>query len=818
MSRLNAQENIQELLIEEEMKDAYLTYAMSVIVSRALPDVRDGLKPSQRRILVAMNDLGLGPRSHYRKCAKICGDTSGNYHPHGEAVVYPTLVRMAQPWAEHYPPVDGQGNFGSIDGDPPAAMRYTEARLTALAMEMLEDLDKDTVDFQPNYDETREEPTVLPGRFPALLANGSSGIAVGMATSMPPNNIGEICDAIIAVIDKPDLPVRELLKIVKGPDFPTGGLICGRKGIVDGYTTGRGAIIVRARAHTEEGRGGKGSIIVTEIPYGQIKTRIIERIADGVKNGVLEGISDVRDESDREGMRLVIELKRDADERVVLNQLFHHTPLQDTFSIIHIALDKGRPRTMNLKELIVCYKNHRVEVIRRRTLHLLKKAKAREHVLFGLLYAVANIDEIIALIRKSPDPPTAKAQLMAKAWAFRLKSLPAAAGLPGKPSDEANQRLLAATKDPLNLSSAQADAILALRLQQLTGLEVEKLRDEWVDLRRQIQEFEAILRDERLVLNIIAEDLHELKEKYGDARRTEIVADAEEFDLEDLIAEENCVVTISHEGYIKRMPLTSYRRQGRGGKGVIGSTAKEGDFIQDLFVASTHDYILFFTNMGRCYWQKVYDVPQLSRQSKGRAIINLLEMQTGESVASFIPIREFGDKQQLVFATALGTIKKTALSAFAHPRRGGIIAVTLDKGDNLIEVVLSGGNDEIILGTRSGTAIRFKETDVRSMGRAATGVRGVRLRKGDAVVGMSLVDPNATLLTVCENGYGKRTEFSEYRTQSRGGQGIINIRTTDRNGRVVTMMTVRDGDELMLITHEGQIMRIGVDPKSIRPI
>jgi len=812
VSRLNQQENIQELLIEEEMKDSYLTYAMSVIVSRALPDVRDGLKPSQRRILVAMNDLGLGPRSHYRKCAKICGDTSGNYHPHGEAVVYPTLVRMAQPWAEHYPPVDGQGNFGSIDGDPPAAMRYTEARLTSLAMEMLEDLDKGTVDFQPNYDETREEPTVLPGRFPALLANGSSGIAVGMATSMPPNNFGEICDAIIAVIDKPDLPVRELLKIVKGPDFPTGGLICGRKGIVDGYTTGRGAITVRARAHTEEGRGGKSSIIITEIPYGQIKTRIIERIAACVKDGVIEGISDIRDESDREGMRLVIELKRDADEKVVLNQLFHHTPLQDTFSIINIALDKGRPRTMNLKELIVCYKNHRVEVIRRRTLHLLKKAKAREHVLFGLLYAVANIDEIIALIRKSPDVPTAKAQLMAKAWAFRLKSLP------GKPSDEANQRLLAATKNPLNLSSAQADAILALRLQQLTGLEVEKLRDEWVDLRRQIQEFEAILRDERLVLNIIAEDLHDLKEKYGDARRTEIVADAEEFDLEDLIAEENCVVTISHEGYIKRMPLTSYRRQGRGGKGVIGSTAKEGDFIQDLFVASTHDYILFFTNMGRCYWQKVYDVPQLSRQSKGRAIINLLEMQTGESVASFIPIREFADTQQLVFATALGTIKKTALSAFAHPRRGGIIAVTLDKGDNLIEVVLSGGNDEIILGTRSGMAIRFKETDVRSMGRAATGVRGVRLRKGDAVVGMSLVDPNATLLTVCENGYGKRTEFSEYRTQSRGGQGIINIRTTDRNGKVVANLSVRDGDELMLITQAGQIMRIGVDPKSIRPI
>jgi len=812
VSRLNQQENIQELLIEEEMKDSYLTYAMSVIVSRALPDVRDGLKPSQRRILVAMNDLGLGPRSHYRKCAKICGDTSGNYHPHGEAVVYPTLVRMAQPWAEHYPPVDGQGNFGSIDGDPPAAMRYTEARLTSLAMEMLEDLDKGTVDFQPNYDETREEPTVLPGRFPALLANGSSGIAVGMATSMPPNNFGEICDAIIAVIDKPDLPVRELLKIVKGPDFPTGGLICGRKGIVDGYTTGRGAITVRARAHTEEGRGGKSSIIITEIPYGQIKTRIIERIAACVKDGVIEGISDIRDESDREGMRLVIELKRDADEKVVLNQLFHHTPLQDTFSIINIALDKGRPRTMNLKELIVCYKNHRVEVIRRRTLHLLKKAKAREHVLFGLLYAVANIDEIINIIKKSPDVPTAKTQLMVKAWAFRLKSLP------GKPSDQTNRLLLAATKEPLNLSSAQADAILALRLQQLTGLEVEKLRDEWADLRRQIEELEAILRDECLVLNIIAEDLHELKEKYGDARRTEIVGEAEEFDLEDLIAEENCIVTISHEGYIKRMPLTSYRRQGRGGKGIIGSTAKEGDFVKDLFVASTHDYILFFTNMGRCYWQKVYDVPQLSRQSKGRAIVNLLEMQAGESVASFIPVREFDQKHQLVFATAQGTVKKTSLAAFSHPKRGGIIAINLDKGDNLIDAAVSGGNDEIVLGTRNGMAIRFKETDVRSMGRAATGVRGIHLRKGDAVVGMSLVDPNATLLTVCENGYGKRTEFAEYRTQSRGGIGLINIKTSERNGKVVGMMTVRDGDELMLITQVGQIMRIGVDPKSIRPI
>ena len=812
MDRLNQQENVQEIFIEEEMKDAYLTYAMSVIVSRALPDVRDGLKPSQRRILVAMNDLGLGPRSRYRKCAKICGDTSGNYHPHGEAVVYPTLVRMAQPFAERYPVIEGQGNFGSIDGDPPAAMRYTEARLMPLAMEMIEDLEKDTVDFQPNYDDTREEPTVLPGKFPNLLCNGSSGIAVGMATSMPPHNLVEICDAILAVVDKPDIDVKDLLKIVKGPDFPTGGIICGRQGIVDGYLTGRGAITVRARAHAEELRGGREQIVVTEIPYGQIKTRIIERIAECVKDDVIDGISDVRDESDREGMRLVIELKRDAQTDIVLNQLFAHTPLQDTFSIINIALDRGRPRTMNLKEIIVAYKNHRIEIIRRRTLYLLKRARAREHLVFGLLYAVANIDEIVEIIKKSPDVPTAKQRLMAKAWHFRITNLP------GKKTDEANQRLAEATKDALHYSSLQADAILGMRLQQLTGLEVEKLRDEWVQLRDQIDEYESILRDDRLVLNIIAEDLHEMKDKYGDARRTEIGREAGEFDLEDLIAEESCVVTISHEGYIKRLPLTSYRRQGRGGKGVIGSTAKEGDFIQDLFTASTHDYILFFTNLGQCYWQKVYDVPQMSRQSKGRAIVNMLRLREKEVVASFVPVREFDGKRQLVFVTALGTIKKTPLAAFSHPKRGGIIAISLDKGDNLIDVVLSSGNDEIVIGTRGGMAIRFKEAEVRSMGRQATGVRGIRLRKGDAVVGMSMVLADATLLTIGENGYGKRTEFSEYRTQSRGGIGLINIKTSERNGKVVAMLTVRDGDELMLITHAGQMMRIGVDSKTIRPI
>ena len=812
MSRLNEQENIQELFIEEEMKDAYLTYAMSVIVSRALPDARDGLKPSQRRILVAMNDLGLGPRSRFRKCAKIAGDTSGNYHPHGEAVVYPTLVRMAQLFSMRSPLIEGQGNFGSIDGDPPAAMRYTEARLAQMSTEMIEDIEKDTVDFQPNYDETREEPTVLPGKFPNLLCNGSSGIAVGMATSIPPHNLGEICDAAIAVVDNPAIDLKDLMKIVRGPDFPTGGLICGRQGIEDGYRTGRGAITLRARAHSEETRGGKLQIVVTEIPYGQIKTRIIERIADCVKRGTITGISDIRDESDREGMRLIIELRRGEDDNVVVNQLYKHTQLQTTFSIITIALDKGRPRTMNLKDLLVAYKNHRIEVIRRRTVFLLKKARAREHVLFGLLYAVANIDEIIAIIRKSPDVPTAKQRLMKKAWKFRITNLP------GKRTGRANKMLLAATKEAMHLSSTQADAILGMRLQQLTGLEVEKLRDEWVKVRGLIEEYEAILRDERLVLNIIAEDLHEMKEKYGDARRTEIAGEAVEFDLEDLIAEENCVVTISHAGYIKRMPLTSYRRQGRGGKGIIGSTSKEGDFVEDLFVASTHDYILFFTNLGQCHWLKVYDIPQMSRQAKGRAIVNVLQLRQNEAVAGFIPVREFDVKRQVVFVTEGGTIKKTALKAFSRPKRGGIIAIRLTQGDNLIQVTISGGEDEIVLGTRDGKAIRFPESKVRSMGRAATGVRGIRLRTGDAVVGMALVDPNATLLTVCENGYGKRTGFAQYRTTGRGGQGIINIKTTKRNGKVVAMMTVRDGDDLMLITQAGQIMRIGVDAKSIRPI
>ncbi|MDK1031516.1 MAG: DNA gyrase subunit A [Planctomycetia bacterium] len=813
MTRLDIPENIDDLLIEEEMKNSYMTYAMSVIVSRALPDVRDGLKPSQRRILVAMNDLNLGPRSRFRKCAKIAGDTSGNYHPHGEGVVYPTLVRMGQDFNMRYRLVDGQGNFGSIDGDPPAAMRYTEARLTSISAQMLADLERETVDFMPNYDDTTTEPTVLPAKFPNLLCNGATGIAVGMATSMPPHNLTEICNALIKVIDHPDVTIDELIKIVKGPDFPTGGFICGRQGIQQAYRTGRANIAMRAKAHIEEVRGGRSNIVVTEIPYAVLKTRIIDRIVDGVKSGTITGISDIRDESDRDGMRLVIELKRGEDETVVLNQLFRHSPMQATFSIINIALVKGRPQTLNLKQLLEAYRDHRIEVIRRRTLYLLKAARHREHILIGLLYAVANIDEVIDIIKKSPDVATARERLMKKAWRFTIRSLPAKSESAG-----ANKLLGEATRKPARLTQVQTDAILAMQLQRLTGLEVEKLRDEWFRFKQLIVEYEGILQDEKMVLNIIAEDIYELKEKYGDARRTEIIGAVDQFEIEDLIAEENVVVTISHEGYIKRMPLASYRRQGRGGQGIIGSDTKEADFLEHIFTPSTHDYILFFTSMGQCLWLKVYDIPQLSRLSKGRALVNMLKLRQGETVASFIPVREFDENRQLVMVTAAGVVKKTSLSAYSRPKKNGIIAIRLEAKDRLIGVALTRGNDELVIGTRDGMAIRFSEHQVRSMGRATRGVRGIRLRKGDEVIGMTLVDENATLLTVCEKGYGKRTQFSAYRRQSRGGIGIINMKTPPRNGKVVAMLTVRDGDELMMISRSGQIQRIGVDSKSIRPI
>jgi DNA gyrase subunit A len=775
VDQLGKRDNVRDLLIEEEMQHSYLTYAMSVIVSRALPDVRDGLKPSQRRILVAMNDLGLGPRSRFRKCAKICGDTSGNYHPHGEGVIYPTLVRLAQDFIMRYPLIDGQGNFGSVDGDPPAAMRYTEARLSAVAMEMLEDIEKDTVDYEPNYDSTRAEPVVLPSKFPNLLCNGSSGIAVGMATSVPPNNLVEVCDALIKVIDNPDVTTEELLRVLPGPDFPTGGIICGRAGIRQGYTTGRGTITVRGRTHLETTRGGRQNIVITEIPYALNKTTLKERLAEAVNKGTIEGVSDLRDESDREGMRIVVELRRDADDQVVLNQLFKHTPLQSTCSIILLALVEGRPVTMSIKDFLVAFKNYRVEVIRRRTRYLLERAEARAHILEGLLIALDQIDAVIDTIRKSADVPTAHDRLMKR---FRL-------------------------------SDRQATAILEMRLQRLTGLERKSIAEELATLRDDIEGYRAVLADESLVLDIIREDLYELKERYGDDRRTEIVEAETDLNMEDLVAEEDVAVTISHAGYVKRMPLGLYRRQRRGGKGVAGAQPREGDFVEHLFIASTHDYLLFFTDRGKVYWQKVYDIPQLSRTARGRAIVNLLELQSGEGITSMIPVRSF-DERQLLLGTARGVVKKTPLADYSRPKRGGIIAINLDEGDTLIGCQLTRGNDDIILGTRLGYALRFRESTLRSLSRATRGVQGIHLREKDAIVGMVVVDDRATLLTVCAHGYGKRTAFKEYRLQKRGGLGIINIRASARNGEVIGLLDVLDSDELMLIATGGNVIRLPV--------
>jgi len=769
-------ENIKELFIEEEMKDSYLSYAMSVIMSRALPDVRDGLKPSQRRILVAMNDLSLVPRSKSRKCAKIAGDTTGNYHPHGEQVVYPTLVRMAQDFNYRYPLVKGQGNFGSIDGDPPAAMRYTEARMTEVAMTIMEDLERETVDYIPNYDDTRTEPKVLPSKFPNLLCNGCSGIAVGMATSIPPHNVNEICDGITLVIDNPDVTIDDLMQVIKGPDFPTGALICGTEGIKEGYRTGRGTITVRARAHVETSNSGKKSIVVTEIPYQLNRDNILERIAELVRGEQLKGISDIRNESDREGSRLVIDLKKGEDEEVVLNQLYKHTKLQDSFSIIMIALVNNRPETLNLKQMLVYYIEHRRVIILRRTKYLLERAQARAHILEGLKIALQHIDKIIKLIRNSDSVEIARQGLISQ----------------------------------FSLSEIQANAILDMKLQRLTGLEQGKIEEEYKKICAEVKEYQAILASDKLVLNIIKKDIVEIKERFGDKRRTEIVAATTEFNIEDLIAEENVAVIITHEGYIKRLPLTAYRKQHRGGKGVTGADMKEGDFIEHLFVASTHDYILFFTDQGRVYWLKVYDIPQMGRTSKGRALINLLEFKEGENVSSLIPARDF-DERQLVMATSHGIIKKTVLSAYGNPKKGGIIAINLDDGDKLIGVKLTNGKQDIILGTEQGKAMRFSEENVRTMGRVTHGVKGIKLKKNVKVRDMVIVDENSSLLTVCENGFGKRTDFSEYPAHHRGGQGVINIKTTERNGNVVALIDVRDTDELIMITSKGMVIRTPIN-------
>ncbi len=803
------QERFEDMRILDELKKSYLNYAMSVIVSRALPDVRDGLKPSQRRILVAMNDLNLGPRSKHRKCAKIVGDTGGNYHPHGDQATYGTLVRLGQDWNMRYTLIDPQGNFGSIDADPPAAMRYTEARMAAPAMEMLGDIGYDTVDFVPNYDETRTEPTVLPSKFPNLLANGSTGIAVGMATNIPPHNTAEICDALLLVINDPNCGFKDILNCLPGPDFPTGGIICGKKGIVDAYTTGKGHLRVRGKADIETDKKGRSKIVVTEIPYMVVKTTIVSKIAECVQGGQIAEIADVRDESDRHGLRIVVELKKDAEAEIALNKLYRYTPLETTFAIANIALVNNRPEILNIRQMLDCFIEHRKTVIRRRSKYLLKRCRNRAHILEGLILAVSDIDEIIELIKKSPDTPTAKLNLMKKplrlAESATLKKILPSAFIREK------------SKSEQFLTGPQADAILTMQLQRLTGLEIEKLATEYAELTEQIEGYEAILASEQVLLDIIREDIYEIKEKYGDKRRTRITAKAEQLEIEDLIAEEEVIVTVSHSGYIKRMPLDTYHRQARGGRGIIGSETKEGDFIELFFVASTHDYLLIFTNRGRCYWLKVYDIPSMSRQSKGRNIVNLLAMGD-QKIASIINVSGFDDEgetegkgRQLVMATRNGVIKKTRLSAYSNPRTTGVIAIKLDPNDDLIGAVLTSGRDHIILGTQEGMTIRFDEKQVRSMGRASRGVRGIKLRPKDAVVGMVIAEEKASLLTVCEKGYGKRTTLDNYRSQSRGGIGLKNIKTSERNGKVVALKAVQNKDDLLMITANGIVIRTGLD-------
>ena len=794
-------ERFEDKPILDELKNSYLNYAMSVIVARALPDVRDGLKPSQRRILVAMNDLSLGPRGKHRKCAKIVGDTGGNYHPHGDQATYGTLVRLGQKWNMRYTLVDPQGNFGSIDADPPAAMRYTEARFADPSVEMLADLKLDTVDYVDNYDETRQEPVVLPAKFPNLLVNGASGIAVGMATNLPPHNVTEVCDALLLTIENPECGFKDLLEKLPGPDFPTGGTICGRKGIRDAYVTGRGHLKVRCKSHVEESKRGRQSIIITEIPYMVVKTTIVSKIADCVRNGHIPDIADIRDESDRKGMRIVVDLKKDADDRVVLNQLYRYTPLQNTFAINNVALVNSRPETLNIKQMLKLFIAHRINVIRRRTKFLLRRCRNRAHILEGLILAVSDIDEIIELIKTSPDAPTAKLKLMEKALRLNesatLKKILPEAFMSAKSSEDQF------------LTGPQADAILTMQLQRLTGLEIEKLAREYAALAEEIRGYEVLLADKDLLLDVVREDIYEIKEKYGDARRTQIIDDDTDFDIEDLITEEEMLVMISHSGYIKRMPIDTYRKQGRGGRGIIGSSTKEEDFIEHMFTASTHDYLLVFTSKGICYWLRVFGIPSMSRQSKGRNIVNLLNLKD-EKVTSIINVREF-DERQLVMATRNGLVKKTVLSAYGNPRSNGVIAIRLDANDDLIGVAVTSGLDEIVLGTRDGMAIRFSESQARSMGRVSRGVIGIKLRQGDSVVDMVVAEEGASLLTVCENGHGKRTSLADYRLQSRGGLGLINIKTTERNGKVVGLKAVQDGDEVMLISASGIIIRTGLE-------
>ncbi|UCD74267.1 MAG: DNA gyrase subunit A [Phycisphaerales bacterium] len=797
--------------IERELHDSYLTYAMSTIMDRALPDVRDGLKPSQRRILVAMNDLNLTPGKKHRKCAKIAGDTSGNYHPHGESVIYPTLVHMGQDWKMRVPLVDKQGNFGSIDGDPPAAMRYTEARMTAATVAMLEDIKLETVDFQPNYDETRQEPSVLPAKFPNLLVNGSSGIAVGMACSSPPHNVVEVCKAITAVIDNPEIDLQALMEIIPGPDFPTGGVIQGKRGVIQAYATGRGRITVRGKVHFETA-GNRDAIVIDEIPYQVVQNNLIERIVDAAKSGRIGNISDVKNFSGKtHRTRIVVYLKRGTDPQVVEKQLYQFTPLQSTYSIINIALAGGRPRTLPLKQLINCYIDHRREVIRRRTEHLLREAKKQAHRLEGLIYAVCDIEEVIALIRASKTREEAIEKLMARR--FRIPADHEYAPLvPSKLIKSASE------DEGVSLSRVQAEAIGAFRLIQLVGLEIEKLTADYRGLLEEIEAYERILADEQLLLDVIREDLKEMRKKFGSPRLTEVEdADVEDFDMGDLIAEHDVVVTISHQGYVKRLPIDTYREQRRGGRGIKGSGAREGDFIEHIFVASTHDDLLCFTNTGRVFRQKVYSIPEMPRTSRGRAIQNLLELRADERVVTFQNIEDFElSEDYLFFATESGRVKRTALKDYRNVHRAGIIAIKLNEGDRLVDVIHTTGHNHILLATRNGMAIRFDENDARVMGRTAAGVKGIDLRGDDQVVGIVRVDTGADLLTVTENGFGKRTDLKEYlvqseegmRPQSRGGKGRIDIQTTARNGKVVGVRCLNENDGVVFISEGGMIVRV----------
>ncbi|MFC1526307.1 DNA gyrase subunit A [Candidatus Latescibacterota bacterium] len=762
--------------VEDELRTSFIDYSMSVIITRALPDVRDGLKPSQRRILVAMDDLSLAPNRGFRKCAKISGDTSGNYHPHGDQGVYDTLVHMAQDFRLRYPLVDGQGNFGSIDGYPPAAMRYTEARLSWPSTDVLGELDRDTVDYVDNYDETRTEPSVLPSKFPNLLCNGSVGIAVGYATKLPPHNVCEVADAIAAYIDDPEISIDGLMEHVKAPDFPTGGVIYGIQGVRQAYRTGRGMVYVRARTHIEEKRDGRESIIVSEIPFLVDKSTLLERMAELVRTKTIEGIANLRDESGRHGLRIVIELKRDAHSEVVLNQLFAHSQLQTTFGVMLLAVVKGRPELLNLKQMVQLYVEHRHEVVVRRTRFDLAKAEARAHVLEGLRIALDNIDAIITLIRASHSPDDARVGLMGE----------------------------------FQLSEIQANAILSMALQRLTGLEREKIEAEYGELVATITQLRAILDCHDEQLRIVKEEIGEIREKYGDERRTEIVYAAEEFDLEDLIPKQDMVVTLSRTGYIKRMQPSAYRTQQRGGRGVMGMKTREEDFVESLFIASSHSYLLFLTARGQCHWLKVYRIPEGERSARGRPVVNLLQLEEGDEIRAVVPVDAFDRDRYLFTATRRGVVKKTVLSAYGNIRRDGIIALKILDDDDLIGAALTDGHQDIALLTRSGKCVRFPERDVRTMGRVSTGVKGVALRGRDQVVGMVVVEAEGSLLTLCEQGYGKRTAIGEYPRIHRGGKGVIDIKTTDRNGPVVACKQVQDDDEVMIVTQNGVMIRVPV--------